>query len=155
MENQDLNVFESSLNERSKAYLLETTRWTKFLAIMGFIFLGLMLIAAIALMSMGSLFSSELSGMGELGGYFGVGMGMIYIVIIAFYIYPIVCLMQFSNKMKHGIRSNNSEMIAEGFRYQKNMFKFTGILIIIIFALYLLIFIFAGLGAAMSVGLPS
>lgn len=151
MENQDLNIFETGLNERSKAYLLETTRWTKFLAIIGFIFLGLFLIVAIALMTMGSVLSSQLAGMGSnFGNYMGIGMGLIYILIIALYIYPIVCLMQFSSKMKRGIHTNDSEMISEGFRCQKNMFKFIGIFTIVLLSFYLLMFVIGGIGAALA-----
>ena len=148
MSDQDLHIFEGGLDERSKAYLLETTRWTRFLSIIGFIFIGFMLILALLMLTMGSYFSSEFSGFGSLGGYFGVGLGLAYILIAVLYLIPILSLLKFSTNMKAGINTNNAELITEGFRHQKNLFKFFGIMTIIVIALYLLIFVLAGLGAA-------
>lgn len=150
MSDQDLNIFEGGLDERSKAYLLETTRWTKFLAIMGFIFLGIMLLIALAMFTMGSYAYSQLSGFGGMGGYFGMGMGLLYVLIAVLYLYPIISLLKFSTNMKAGIQTNNGELITEGFRHQKNLYKFLGILTIITIALYLIVFVMAGIMGAMS-----
>lgn len=145
---QDSNIFEGGLDERSKAYLLETTRWTKFLAIMGFIFLGLMIIGSLVLFAFGASMSSTYSGMsgfGGLGGYMGIGMGLLYLLIAAFYLFPIISLYRFSINMKRGINTNNAELVTEAFRHQKNLYKFIGILMIIVIALYLLIIVVAAL----------
>jgi len=147
--NTHLDIFENGLNEQSKAYLLETTRWTKFLAIVGFIGLGFLVIAALVIMTMGSYFSGAIPGLSSIGGVLGsIGIGLIYLIIAAFYFYPMYSLFKFSTKMKLGIRTNNQETITEAFRHQKNMYKFMGILMIIVLCFYLLIFIVAGLGAA-------
>jgi hypothetical protein len=146
---QHSSIFENGLDERSKAYLLETTRWTKFLSIIGFIITGLMLLGAIAIMTMGSFFSSLLPGYSGLGAASaGIGFGLIYIIIAALYFYPIISLFRFSSNMKQGIQTNNMEMITEAFRHQKNLYKFIGIFTIIIIAFYLIIFLFFGIFAA-------
>jgi len=148
MTQNEPNILESGgLSELSKAYLLETVRWTRFLAIMGFIFLGLMLLAAVFFMVSGSLlaaYSTELAGLGT------TGVGVLYLVAVLLYFYPIYALTKFSSCIKKGIRHENQELITEGFRYQKNMYKFIGILMIIVLVLYLLIIIFGGLAAVMS-----
>ncbi|KAA5534899.1 hypothetical protein F0919_09875 [Taibaiella lutea] len=143
---QDLNIFEGGLDERSKAYLLETTRWTKFLAIIGFIFIGLMLVVALAMFTMGSYVSS----FAGLGSYFGVGMGLLYIVIGVLYLFPILSLLKFSTNMKAGIQTSNIELITEGFRHQKNLFKFMGIMTIIVIALYLILIVVVGILGAIA-----
>lgn len=146
---QNTNIFEGGLDERSKAYLLETTRWTKFLAIMGFILIGLMVVGSLFLFafgaSMSSTYSSGMSGFGGLGGYMGIGMGLLYLLIAAFYLFPIISLFKFSTNMKLGINTNNAELITEAFRHQKNLYKFIGILTIIVIVLYLLIIVGAAL----------
>ncbi len=137
MEQHNLNVFETGgLDEQSKAYLLETTRWTKFLAIMGFIFIGLLIIVALAFLVAGSALSAySSSGLALLGA---TGGSIFFLVIIALYVYPVYALWKFSTNMKSGINMANQEQIIEGFRYQKNMYRFMGILMIIVLAFYLL-----------------
>lgn len=145
MEQNDLNIFENTgFDEASKAHLLETTRWTKFLAVIGFIFTGILLIAALAFMFLGaslSSYSTDFAGTGM-----GIGIGILYIVIAALYVYPVFALLKFSTCIKRGLNTGSQELITEGFRYQKNMYRFIGILMIITIAIYLLIFLFAGIG---------
>jgi hypothetical protein len=141
MEQNESNIFEHGLDETAKAHLLETTRWTKFLAIIGFIFTGLLIIGALAVMTMGSIFSSYSPGLGGLGAGFGVGVGFIYLVLAAIYFYPIYALFKFSSCMKRGINTGSQDIITEAFRYQKNMYRFIGIMMIIVIAIYLLAFI--------------
>lgn len=142
MELQDLNIFEKGLDERSKAYLLETTRWTKFLAILGFIFVGFILLFAILTLGGESYESGMFYKMGKLGAFlYCFIMGIIYF-------FPALYLIKFSNLMKAGIQSNNTEVITEAFRHQRNLFKYLGILSIIVIAFVLLAIIFAGVFAA-------
>jgi hypothetical protein len=140
MEQNDANIFEHGLDETAKAHLLETTRWTKFLAIMGFIFTGFFIIAALAVMTMGSMFSS-VPGMGGLGAGMGIGIGFVYLVVAVIYLYPVYALFKFSSSMKRGINTGSQDLITDAFRYQKNMYRFIGIMMIIGIAIYLLAFI--------------
>lgn len=50
--------------------------------------------------------------------------------------------------MKTGIDTNDTETITEGFRYQKNFFKYMGILAIILIAIILIAFVLAGIFTA-------
>lgn len=140
MEQNDANIFDTGLNETAKAHLLETTRWTKFLAIIGFIFTGLFILIALGVMTMGSMFSSY-SGMGSLGAGLGVGVGFVYLIIAVIYLYPVYALFKFSSSMKRGINTGSQDLITDAFRYQKNMYRFIGIMMIIVIAIYLLAFI--------------
>lgn len=148
MEQHNLNVFESNgLDERSRAYLLETTRWTKFLSILGFIGVGLMILGLFAMMLMGSALTAFGGGMAAFGM---IGFTIFFVLVIALYVYPIYALWKFTTNMKSGLNSNNQELITEGFRYQKNMYRYMGILAIIFMSFYLLGIIFGGLGSMMG-----
>jgi hypothetical protein len=147
MEQNDTNIFEHGLDETAKAHLLETTRWTKFLAIMGFIFTGLFIIVALAVMTMGSMFSSY-PGMGGLGAGMGIGIGFVYLVVAVIYLYPVYSLFKFSSCMKKGIHTGSQDLITDAFRYQKNMYRFIGIIMIILIVVYLLIFVLVGVNIA-------
>ncbi len=150
MESQNLNIFENGLDERSKAYLLETTRWTKFLAILGFISIGFILLFAIGLLG-GS--DSTYSANGIFATLGKVGFFIYFLVIAVVYFFPAYFLMKFSSSMKLGIQTNNIENVTEGFRHQKNLFKYMGILAIVGIALVLVIFIFAGVLASTGRGI--
>jgi hypothetical protein len=146
MEQQDLNIFENGLNERSKAYLLETTRWTKFIAIMGFIGIGFMIIGGLVIANVSALSGTE-------NRYAGLGaatLGVTYIVLAALYFFPIFLLYKFSKSMKQGIADNNMELITDAFRYQKNLYKYMGIFMIILIAFSLIMIVFAGVMGVMA-----
>src|SRR5687768_14601920 len=103
MESLDSNLTREntffSTNE-IKSYLIETAKWGKFLAILGYIGIGLILLIAIGVMVMGSA-SKLFPGIGMPMGAFG----LIYIAIAAFYFFPVYYLHQFSVKIKQGVTS--------------------------------------------------
>jgi hypothetical protein len=146
MEQNESNIFEHGLDETAKAHLLETTRWTKFLAIMGFIFTGLLIIVAFAMMGSGSLLSAFSPGLAGAG--MGLGMGIAYLFVALIYLYPAYALFKFSSCTKKGINTGNQELINDGFRHQKNMYRFFGIMLIILIIVYLLAFVLIGVNLA-------
>lgn len=148
MEQQETGFFDTNLDNIAKAHLLETVRWTKFLAILGFVGTAIMILGAIFIMSMGGMMSQAMGGM--LGAMGSIGLGILYLVFAVIYIIPVISLYKFSTNMKNGINTNNQDLINEGFRHQKNMYRFFGIISIIFIVLYLLIFIFGGIGAMMG-----
>ena len=125
-----------SITNDMKSYLLEAARWGKFLAILGYIGIGLILIIAVVIMSVGS-FAPLMPGVGA-----GV-IAMFYIVIAVLYFFPVYYLHQFSLKMKNGLTSQDGSTVATGFESLKSLFKFMGICAIVILSIYALILVFA------------
>lgn len=68
---QDLNLFETSLDETAKAHLLETTRWTKFIGICSVVMLALTVLYMI-MTSM--VLNKALGNNSEYEGIFGMMM---------------------------------------------------------------------------------
>lgn len=140
------------LDEASKDYLRTTVKWTTFLAIVGFIFLGLSLLFAIGLFTAGNRMPGMFEGNAQMEAFTTVGwigMGIIYLVIILLNFYPVYALFKFSSCIRRGIAQNDSVMIREGFRQQRNMFIYLGILTLITLGFYLIMFLFGMLiGAA-------
>ena len=58
-------------------YLMEAAKWGKFLAIMGFIGIGLMVLAAFIVMA----FTSSLGDVAGMAGFPAGALGLVYIVI--------------------------------------------------------------------------
>lgn len=127
------------IDETGKTHFLEMAKWTKFLAIMGFIMMGIMIVAGLF---MGSIFAS-IPGYNAVGALSGIGFAIVYTLISAIYFYPIYALYKFSTLIKPALAYNDTTMFNEAIAYKKNMFKYMGIMTIIILAMYALFFMFA------------
>ncbi len=140
IENNDLG-----LSTTAKAFLKESAGWTKFISIVGFVFLGLLVIVALFA---GSFIGAAMqaSGMAALGGAF---ITILYLAMAVLYFFPIYYLFQFSSKMKAALQTQSSELLEQAFGNLKSHYKFMGILLIIVLALYAVALIFGGLAAAM------
>ena len=144
--NRKEDIFNLTIDEEGKGQLLETARWTKFLAIIGFVFLGLLIILAIFM----GLGFSALAGMTELSGAFGIGMMFLYLVIALLYFFPIFYLYKYSVLIRPSIMHSNQEQFNLALSYQRRMFKFIGILMLIVLGLYALLIVFGIIGAAIA-----
>lgn len=134
-----------SLTTGAKEFLKQSAGWTKFISIVGFVFLGLIVIAALFA---GSIMSAamESSGMAMMGGAF---LTVIYLAIAVLYFFPIYYLFQFSAKMKAALEQQSSALLEQAFSNLKSHYKFMGILLIILLAFYAIALVFGGLAAAM------
>ena len=127
-----------SINREIKGYLLETSKWGKFLAIIGFIGMGFLLLAGVVL-SVGFSFFNSVSGLG-----FPMRiMGLIYILVSVLYYFPLKYLYNYSIQLKQGFNSTDQKTITSGFKNLKSIFKFMGIFTIVVLSLYVLIIIVA------------
>ncbi|MBO3097722.1 DUF5362 family protein [Gelidibacter pelagius] len=140
-EKSAFETFELNLPPAILGFLKETSTWTYFLSILGFIGIGLMIL--------GGLFFSLMMNMMPGGNpYAGLGVdmsyfGLIYVVIALFYFFPVLYLFNFSRKMKGALRSNNNDELTAAFSNLKSHYKFVGIFTIVIMSLYVLILVFA------------
>ena len=148
MEQNTSNLFELQIDHQSNAYLRETAKWAKFLAIVGFI--GCALIILVGIFA-GSVMATTF---GELGGGFGGGMGVImaviYILLALLAFFPYLYLYRFANQMQVALRNNDQAALTTSFGNLKSCFKFVGILTIIVLAFYALALVFGVLGATMA-----
>ena len=125
---------------RSKEFLKETAKWTKFLAILGFVGIGLMvLVSLVMLFAPSSLMSN---GDFPFGGK--IFMMLLYLAFAVLYYFPISYLYQFSENTKKAIENNDNNAIRDAFEFLKSHYKFMGILTIILLSFYAII-IFIGL----------
>jgi hypothetical protein len=146
-EKSAFETFELNLPPAILGFLKETSTWTYFLSILGFIGIGLMILG-------GLFFSLALNLMPGGNPYDGLGVdmsyfGMIYVVIALFYFFPVLYLFNFSRKMKSALSSNNNDELTAAFSNLKSHYKFIGIFTIVIISIYVLIFVFAMIAGAM------
>ncbi len=149
MENSQENTQEVNndlvLEAQAQIYLKETRKWAKFLAIMGFIFMGLMVLISIVTF----VFSSSMSNQLPLPFPIPFAIfGFVYLAFAAIYFFPIYYLLQFANKAKHALLEQNTQTLTESMQYLKSHYKFLGIFTIVMLALYPI-----GIVVALIVGL--
>lgn len=141
---------ELQITDEIKNYLRLAGKWGMFLSILGFIFMGLMVFAgfiiSIALSFIPTVTASPLPFPPFLFGF-------LYLVIGAVYFFPILYLYRFSSGIKQALAQNDQDRLTRAFYYLKAQYRFIGILMIVMLALYVVMFavmIFAGLFAGLS-----
>ncbi|HET9056160.1 MAG TPA: DUF5362 family protein [Chitinophagaceae bacterium] len=144
MEQQRENsLLDLQLDPTSQSYLSEASRWGKFLAIVGFIFCGLLALSAFFV---GAIFSSFSS---QLGTNFGGGIiTVVYLLMAVLYFFPCYYLYNFSVKMQTALRVNDQQSLQASFSNLKSFYKFWGILTIVMLAFYLIALVIAIIAAA-------
>ncbi len=123
-----------TIDPETQAYLKETAKWAKFLAIVGFIMAGFMVIMGLF---MGTMMSTLGSGMGgDVPGFPMWIMSAIYILFAILYIMPMLYMYRFATKMQTALLHENQTVLTSSFENLKSLFKFAGIMTIIMLALY-------------------
>lgn len=108
--------------------LLETSKWVMFFAVLLFIVLGFIVIAALMM-----IFTA---------GAYGFGMAIAMIGIYGSLIFfPAWYYYKFSTLTRQALSYNNNAALDEGFLYLKRFYRFVGILVIVVIGLCLLMLI--------------
>lgn len=132
-----------TLTSSAKEFLREIAKWCKFLSILGFIALGLMLISSFFI---GSFYNST-PQTDMMPFDLGTVVTFIYIVIALIYIFPIYYLYQFSVKMKEALASKEDAVLATAFEMLKSHYKFIGVFTVIMLSVYALAAVIGFIGA--------
>ena len=123
----------------SLGYLNTAAKWSKFLAIMGFISIGLLVLLGLG---MGALFSfmNETSAMSSFP-FPTYLLGFIYVVLAVVYLMPVIYLNNFSNYITKAVALRDTQLLTNALSNLKSLFKYMGIATIVMIASYFLIII--------------
>lgn len=131
------------LSDESESFIKETAKWGYFLSILGFVFIGIMVLVAIFmgafLSKLGSIGGSSVGNPMSMMGNFGGFMAGFYLIIAAIYFFPVYYLFQFSSKAKAAFKTNDNDKLNESFQFLKSHYRFIGIMAVIMIAFYVLI----------------
>ena len=130
METLDNNMgsMSNELELRTREYLTSAGKWAKFLAILGFIGCGLILI--------GSMFALSLLRSANMSWLI-----LLYIAVAILYFIPSLYLYRFSAAAIETGYSGSSSDLEVAMMNLKKFLKFVGIFVIIILSIYALVFI--------------
>jgi len=109
--------------------LVETRPWVRFI--------GIMTLIGAAFMVLGGLGMLLGSAAGQAGGRF-LFIGVLYLVMAVLYIYPAVCLMKYASSITNAETSRQLGNVNEAILHQKKFWRFCGILMAVIVAVYAL-----------------
>jgi len=137
--------------------LARTKGWTRFFSILLWIAAILMILAGMAMFAIGA-FGGTMSGdlSGPLAGLgMGIAMGGVYIALAVIYIYPALKLGNYSSRIADLMATPNEANLVAALDQQRAFWKYVGIWMIIIIALYvaafalgLAVLVMGGLAAA-------
>lgn len=150
---QNTSLFGLSIDLTTKSHLSEAARWARFLAIVGFIVCGLIVLLGVfagSILStmMGRYGGSEFRNAGMEG--LGPVISVMYICFALLYFIPCLFLFRFANYAKAAIATDQQETLNKSFQNLKAMFRFVGILTIIVLCIYAIGLLAVILGGAAS-----
>jgi len=127
------------LNDQANKFLLEIAKWATFLAIVGFVTIGFMIILSF---SIGTILSQvPENNMGVSPQFFS----FFYLIFAGIYFIPVYYLFQFGSKTKKALINNDTDLLTFGLKKLKSHYKFLGIITIIMVGLNILFLIFGTL----------
>jgi hypothetical protein len=132
------------LEQKTLNYLNTARKWSMFLAIIGFIGLGLLLIIGVAT---GTFLSAFNSGAEE-DGIPEKLLIILWGVITIIYFFPVYFLFKFSKHSANAVHTHDKKELHRAIRNLKSFFVYIGVLVIIILVVYVLTLAIAG--ASMS-----
>ena len=134
------------LGEQGLEYLKETAKWGKFLAIVGFVIVG---IIAVASLFIGAIFSNLPQGEMPIPFPSSI-LTVMYLLMALLYFFPTLYLYQFSTKTLDAIARKEDDLLENGLEKLKSLFKFMGIMTVIVLGFYALGFIVAIVGGIVA-----
>lgn len=143
MKGEVTQLTELNLNAHSKSFLKEIAGWTYFLSIIGFIFVGLLVLIAV---SANSIYNNMAQFSQESPFDVGLFMTAVYVIVALIYFFPILFLFKFSKRLKSALKSKEDEELASALEILKSHYKFIGVFTIIVLSLYALAIIAGLLG---------
>lgn len=147
-QNQQPDPVLLTITEDIRSFIYESSKWTKFLAIVGFVFTGFMILLSF---SVGAIMSSMNSMVGAQNNpYAAMGTGFLTVLLLvtaAIYFYPSFILFKFSNAAKQAVLYGDQDSLSIAMGKLKSFFKFWGILLIVLLGFYALAIVTAIIGA--------
>ncbi len=133
------------LSDQAKKYLLEASKWANFIAIVGFIAIGLLIIMSF---SIGTILANLPEG--SLGGLSPRFFSFFYLIAAGIYFIPVFFLFQFGQKTKQALMQDDHNLLTFGLKKLRSHYKFIGILFIVFIILYIFLILFGAFGALLA-----
>jgi hypothetical protein len=137
------------VSEDVRSYIYETSKWARFLSIVGFVFSGLTVINAFGAGAMLSTMAAMSPG-NPLVKIGSAGLTIVFLLFALLQFYPSLQLYKFSAASKQAVLFADQESFSTAMGKLKSFFKFWGIATVIFISFYILMIlaVIAGLAVA-------
>ncbi len=129
-----------ALTPESGAFLLQTARWGKFLAIISFISIGFLYVSTPFALMLAIMPSSAGFTAGTTPHLF-LTYAITFPIVATLYLFPSLYLLRYSRNARQSLESGDTALLTEALRNQKKLYKFIGITTIVCIALYILLIV--------------
>jgi hypothetical protein len=149
--NGETNIYPAEIpqiTEESLAFLIQAAKWGKFMAILGFIVTGLLIVSGILMSFVLSSVQDEMVPMNI--PFPPIVLSIIYMIIALIYIVPVIFLNTFCNNVIKAAKHASSGHLTTSLRSLKNLFVFIGVSTVVILSIYLISLVVVGVGAIMG-----
>lgn len=136
------------ISEHTRGLFLGMARWAKFLAIIGFISVGLIAIVGFGVMFIPSDAAEMAAERNMIFSAGSVVAGLILLVFAVVYFFPAFFLLRFASRVKQGLMNTDQTTFENSIASLKNMFTYMGILVIVMLSLYGIVILAAIASAA-------
>lgn len=151
-QNSESPLFGFGIDQVSRAHLSEAVKWARFLAIVGFVMCGLIVLMAIFAGSivamMPGMDNDEFGSSSAMRTGVGAFVSIFYIGIAILFFFPYLFLLRFANYMRSALNTNEQQTLNSSFQNLKIMFRYVGILTIVMLSFYGLAIIMVIISAA-------
>jgi len=145
----NLEIRKIEIENETLKYLNTARKWAMFLAIIWFIFLGLIIVIGLIA---GTFLTAFNSGEKSLG--IPESLMFIPVLLVALlYFFPVLFLFRFSKHTSHAIQTLDKMEFHKAIKNLKSYFAYIGIMIIVVFTFYIAVLIIAGTSMAFIKGL--
>ena len=136
------------IDAKGTAHLEEARKWAHFLSIIGFICVGILLVFFV----FASTFLSDMMSQSGAAGYPGVFptgvFQFIFLISALIYFFPTYFLNRYAAYMKGALHRGDQEMLNRSFQNLKRLFRYLGVITVIILSMYVIVIV-----AAMVMGI--
>ena len=143
MENEETTAESSAspqlfVTEEMRSHFYEMAKWSGFLAIVGFVFTGLTVVSSFTIgAAIGT--NPELAGLKPFAGLGSLGFTIVGLLYAFAIFYPSLLLFKYSASAKLGVLYGDQHSLNEAMGNLKSLFKYWGIMTIILISLYVIL----------------
>jgi hypothetical protein len=134
-------VAQLQITPESVTFLTTAAKWAKYLAIIGFVTAGFMVLGGGAFSVFYATLGREPGNTGPMSLFTPSMLGAMYVVIALIYIWPVIYLNKFSNQTTRAIRTVDTKQLTRAFRNLKRLFQYIGIITIVVLIIYFIVII--------------
>lgn len=135
--------FELGLNLTTdiREFLRETAKWAHFLAIVGFVMVGFLVLIALFFGTFMNMAMSEIPG--GMNGFPMTFFVVFYLILAGICVFPALYLLRFATNTKRALQVDDQIALSVAFENLKSHYKFAGICTIVFIGFYVLIIFFS------------